>query len=97
MAKAETKRDFVDCNASQFSSEVQDLLVQDRAIYEEQKANRKVIVAKLNAELDLPDGKVVTGIAFTRWGQMQLVIGDKVQPKPAAKPRMSLADYLDRQ
>ncbi len=97
MAKAEVKRDYVDCNPEQFSPLVQTKLERDRELYQQQKLLRKDIVEILNQDLDLPDGKVVTGIAFTRWGQMQLVIGDKVQPKPAAKPRMSLADYLDRQ
>lgn len=86
---------YLDANPSDMSGEVQAMLQQDRALYDQQKALRKAIAAKLNSEMQFPPGEHCTGIAFTRWGQLQIVIAPiDAKAKSKAKPRATLSDYL---
>ena len=93
MAKSET-RAYIDTNPADLPAEVQEMLKQDRALYEQQKAIRETIVRHLNATMPLKGGYEVVGVGFTRWGQFQLH-ADLPQVKQAkASNRPSLADFL---
>ena len=93
MAKSET-RQYIDTNPSELPKDVQDMLKQDRELYDQQKAIRQKMVDTLNAAGIMPDGWEVVGVGFTRWGQFQLH-ADKPQVKQAkASGRPSLADFL---
>lgn len=90
---AESTKKYLDCNATDFSGEVQAMLKRDRELYDQQKALRKQIASAINGEFPLPEGEIVTSIAFTRWGQLQVVVDKAGQVKSKAKPRLTLADY----
>lgn len=93
MAKSETIR-YIDVDPSNLPEDVQEMLKQDRALYDQQKALRAKVVEAINAQITLKDGYAVTGVGFTRWGQFQLH-ADKAKPTQAkAGNRPSLADFL---
>lgn len=95
--KSETKQ-FLDCSAEDFSPEIQALLQEDRELYDMQKALRKKIVQKMNEQNRLSNGKVIVGMGFTRWGQLQVHIDNSAQPKVSkSSNRPSLADFLNEQ
>ena len=93
MATAAAEREYVDVNATDFSPEVQAMLKEERSIYNMMKAHKAAILAKVQQEVAMPQGKEISSMAYTRWGQLQLVIAPKAEAKVATK-RPSLAAYL---
>lgn len=93
MANVKQTVTFIDHDQETLSAEVQAMLKQDRALYDQQKQLRKAIAAAINEEVMVAEGETVSGIAFTRWGQFQLVIKPTEKPASTAKPRKTLAQY----
>ena len=87
------EKQYLDVNAADFSAELNALVAENRAVYEMQREVTRKIVAQLNAECTLNDGRVIVGITWTRWGQMQAIEADKPVAKVAAKARQSLSAY----
>lgn len=101
MAKAqrvETNNEYLDAKAEDFSATVQAALGEERAAYEVLQAAKAKVLQAVVAEMPMPAGREVKRTAYTRWGQWQVVVGDKVAPKAASNgTRQSLADYLAQQ
>lgn len=104
MAKAEDTRntEYLDASPEDFSEKVQALLKEEREIYEMLKAQKARVLEAVRAELPamleamgktMPTGREVSGTAFTRWGQWQIVMKDKAQAK-TAPPRKSLTAFM---
>lgn len=93
----ESKRVYLDVNAEDFSTTVQELIKAQRDTYMADKAARKALVEAMRREVPVQAGQEIAGVHYTRWGQMQMSIGDKVAPKSAAKARPTLADWLAQQ
>lgn len=101
MAKAqrvETNNEYLDAKPEDFSATVQAALGEERAAYEVLKAAKAKVLAAVRGEMPVAEGREVKHTAYTRWGQWQVVVGDKVVPKAASNgARQSLADYLAQQ
>lgn len=98
MAKAqETNNQYLDAAPTDFSERVQALLATEREAYEILKEAKKAVLCAVKAEMQVPAGREVKHTAYTRWGQWQIVVGDKVAPVAKAGARQSLADYLAEQ
>lgn len=93
MAKSETKQ-YIDVDPANLSEDIQEMLRQDRALYDQQKAIRAKITAAINATYTLKGGYTVVGIGFTRWGQFQFHADKVAAPQAKASNRPSLADFL---
>lgn len=89
-------REYVNCAPGDFPQHIQDLITAERKVYDKLKEARKATAAAINAVISLPAGRHVAATAFTRWGQMQLIVDDVPSAKPKAEKsgRMSLSDYL---
>lgn len=100
MAKAqkiETNNEYLDAQPGDFSEAIQSALAEERTIYDMLKAQKAKVLALVQAEMPVADGREVKHTAYTRWGQWQIVIGDKAQPKAQAGARQTLAQYLAAQ
>lgn len=97
MAKEKVERTYLDVDAQGFNAETQELIASQRQTYLADKAAKAAVVAAIAAVTPVKDGEAITGYAYTRWGQMQLIISPKAAPKATAKPRRTLADYLAEQ
>lgn len=100
MAKAqkiETNNEYLDASPQDFSAAIQSALAEERTIYDMLKAQKAKVLALVQAEMPVAEGREVKHTAYTRWGQWQIVIGDKSQPKQAAGARQTLAQYLAAQ
>lgn len=95
--KAETNNEYLDANPAEFTSAVQSALTEERAIYDMLKAQKAKVLALVQAEMPVAEGREVKRTAYTAWGQWQIVIGDKTVAKVANGPRKTLADYLAQQ
>lgn len=96
-AKVETNNEYLDARAEDFSVNVQELLKRERAAYDALKAIKDMVLAAVRDELPMPTGREVKRTAYTAWGQWQIIVGDKVEAKPKASGRASLADFLAAQ
>ena len=96
-AKQETNNEYLDAAPDQFSDAVQAALADERQIYDLLKAQKAKVLGLIRAEMPMPEGREVKFTAYTRWGQWQIVVGDKVAPKAQASGRASLADWLAQQ
>lgn len=92
-----TEKTYLDVNAQDFSEATQALIAAQRQTYLADKAAKALVVAAINAETPCKAGESVVGTTFTRWGQMQLIVGAKAEAKAKAKARPTLADYLAEQ
>ena len=86
-------KQYMDVNVSDFSAELSALVQENRAIYEMQREVVRKIVAQLNSEVTLADGREIVGVTWTRWGQMQAIEADKPKAKVQARVRQSLSAY----
>ena len=92
MAKTESKAEYFDIEARDFGADFEALCAENRELYEMQKAIAKRMVAMLAERINpeaLPQGHSVTGVAWTRWGQMQVVTREAAKAS-GAKPRKTL-------
>ncbi len=96
-AKVETNNEYLDASVEDFSANVARLIEDERAAYEILKAAKAKVVEAVRAEMPVAEGREVKTTAYTRWGQWQIVLGDKVVAKAASGARRSLADYLAAQ
>lgn len=92
-----TTRQWLDVGADDFSAEVQALLEHEREIYNLLKAAKAETLAAIRQEVPLPQGKEIVSMAYTRWGQLQIVVDDKAAPKAPSAVRASLADFIAAQ
>ena len=100
MAKAQAKdtnNEYLDASPDDFSEAVQSALAEEREIYSLLKAQKAKVLAMVQAEMRVADGREVKHTAYTRWGQWQIVVGDKVEVKAPSTTRKTLADYLAAQ
>lgn len=93
MATDKVEREYVDVSATDFSAKVQALLTAEREVYQMLKAAKAETLALIRSEVPMPQGKEIASMAYTRWGQLQLVITPEAQAKVATK-RPSLQDFL---
>lgn len=93
MATDKVERHYVDVSATDFSEQVQLLLMAEREAYNILKAAKAATLAVIRAEVPTLPGEEIASMAYTRWGQLQLVMSPKAQAKVATK-RPSLAAYL---
>lgn len=96
MAMDKGEREYVDVQATDFSEGVQKLLQAERECYNLLKAAKAETLALIKSEVPMPLGKEIASMAYTRWGQLQLVVAPKVTAKVATK-RPSLAAFLAEQ
>lgn len=90
-----TKAQYLDANPAELGDELQALVSTQRVTYDADKVAKQAICAHLNAHLELPEGKAVVGVTFTRWGQFQIIVADKPASKESsAKARPTLAAFL---
>lgn len=88
---------YVNISAEDFSEAVQEMVKIERQMYEAMKAHKAKLVAAIREEVPtLPLGREIKSTTYTRWGQWQLVIGDKAVVK-AAGNRQTLAEFLAQQ
>ena len=93
MAKTESKAEYFDIEAQDFGEDFVALCAENRELYEMQKAIAKRMVAMLAERInasDLPQGYTISGVAWTRWGQMQAVARVAEVATSSAKPRKTL-------
>lgn len=95
-AKVETNNMYLDADPTEYSATVQALLADERAAYEVLKECKAKVLAAVRAETSVEGWREVKGTCYTRWGQWQVIIGDKVAPK-ATSQRKTLADYMAAQ
>jgi hypothetical protein len=95
-SRGELNYEYLNAKGEDFSADVQTLLKIERDCYEQLKQAKAMVLDQVKAELDVGNGREIKATAYTRWGQWQIVIGDKVQPKPAAQQRETLAQYRAR-
>lgn len=92
-----TTRQWIDVSADDFSPTVQAMLQEERAIYDMLKAQKAKTVAAVRAEVPTPAGREIVSMAYTRWGQLQIVVDDRATPKAPSTVRASLADFIAAQ
>jgi hypothetical protein len=92
-----TERQYLDIFPSQLSDAANRLLEAQRRTYEADKQARKALLAQIQADTPLGNGVAILGVHFTRWGQMQVSIGERQAKASTAKYRPSLSDYLAQQ
>lgn len=95
--KPELNREYIDVSSDDFSPAVQALLEEERAIYQLLKEAKAKTVAAVKAEVPMPIGREVASMAYTRWGQLQMIVQDKAAPKSEGKRNATLADFLAKQ
>ena len=62
------------------------------------KAHKAKVLAAVRAEVPTVEiGREIKSTTYTRWGQWQLVIGDKTTAKVSGNGRATLAEYLAQQ
>jgi hypothetical protein len=89
--------EYVNISVEDFSETVQALAAIDREMYKAHKAHKAKLLAAIQAEVPMPLGKEIKYTAYTRWGQWQMVVGDKAVTKSPSSNRPSLADFLAQQ
>lgn len=93
--KRETTKVWLDANVSDMPQHVQDMLVEERAIYDMLQAQKDKITKALQECMAVKGGKVICGTSYTRWGQWQIVLDDApVAKAKAGNGRATLADFL---
>jgi hypothetical protein len=97
MARPESNVEYLNASADDFSAKVVELLKTEREIYDMLKQAKAEVLAQVRAEMSCEAGREVKGTTYTRWGQWQIVIGDKATPKAQPTQRKSLADYRREQ
>jgi hypothetical protein len=87
MAKAQVRlernAEWINVAADDFSPAVQDMLNEERKI-----------LAAVKQETPVEKGREITGLGYTRWGQLQMTVQDTVAAKPQAGRNKTLAEYL---
>jgi hypothetical protein len=90
--------EYVNISPEDFSVEVQALVETERKMYQAMKAHKLLVLAAVREEVaGLPLTREIKQTTYTRWGQWQLVIGDRVAPKATSNGRQSLAEFLANQ
>jgi hypothetical protein len=90
--------EYVNISPEDFSETVQELVAVERQMYQAMKAHKAKVLAAVQAEVaGLPMTREIKSTTYTRWGQWQLVIGDRAIAKPQANGRQSLAEFLATQ
>lgn len=97
MAMDKAEREYVDVSATDFSEQVQLLLLAEREAYNILKAAKAATLAVIKVEVPMPQGKEIASMAYTRWGQLQLVVQPLAQDKVGASKRPSLAQFIAAQ
>jgi hypothetical protein len=95
--KPDLNREYVDVTAEDFSEAVQALLDEERAIYQLLKEAKAKTVAAAKAEVPMPLGREIASMAYTRWGQLQMIVQDKAAPKATQARNQTLAQFLAQQ
>lgn len=90
--------EYVNISPEDFSETVQELVAIERQMYQAMKAHKAKVLAAVREEVQgLPLTREIKQTTYTRWGQWQLVIGDRVAPKATSNGRQSLAEFLASQ
>lgn len=91
---------YANISPTDYSERVQALHREEREIYEMLKAHKAKLLAAVREETP-PEfvglGREIKNTTYTRWGQWQLVIGDKAVVKSGNGSRPTLADFLAQQ
>lgn len=96
MAKTESKAEYFDINAQDFGADFVALCAENRELYQMQKDIAKRMAKMLGERINpnaLPMGYTISGVAWTRWGQMQAVARIDEAKISTAKPRKTLSAW----
>ncbi len=94
-----TKRElqYFDIDATDYSSSLQALVAAQRITYEADKTAKKALLEQLRREQAVRPDEEITGVFYSRWGQLQISVGKKSEAKANGKAkRPSLAEYLEQ-
>jgi hypothetical protein len=80
-AKAQTNKEFLAADPEDFSTELQQLLAQQREIHDAFRAKKAEILERVREEMICEPGRQPVGTGYTRWGQWFVVVDDKPAPK----------------
>lgn len=89
--REERNAEWINVAADDFSVAIQDMLNEERRIYDLLKAQKAKILAAVRQETPVAKGREITGLGYTRWGQLQMTVMDKAKAKTGNK---TLAEYL---
>lgn len=92
--RPERNAEYVNVSAEEFSEAVQTLLSEEREIYQLLKAQKAKVLTAVRAEMPVHEGREITAMGYTRWGQLQMTVQDKVVEAAAPKRNKTLAEYL---
>lgn len=95
--KPELNREYIDVSGEDFSGRVQALLNEERAIYQLLKEAKAKTVEAVRVEVPVAVGREIASMAYTRWGQLQMIVQDKATPKASTTRNQTLAQFLAQQ
>lgn len=92
-----TKREvqYFDINATEYSEHVRALIVAQKRTYEADRDAKRSLLAQLRKEINLGADYDITGVFYTRWGQLQISVGKMVDKAVVtASKRPTLSQFL---
>ena len=96
MAKQENIK-YLDAEATTFSKATQALLKEERKLYDELKSFKLKVTESMAKDMakTLKAHEALLAHSYTRWGQLQVHIGEATKANGKVSKRMTLSEYLN--